>query len=35
MDSTPDLPAVSRPLSTPLVWSIARAAANEIGYGIL
>lgn len=34
-DSTPDLPAFSRPLSTPMVWSIAQAAAVEIGYGIL
>ena len=33
-DSFPSAPGFSRPLAYPLVWSIARAAAAEIGYGI-
>ena len=33
-DSLPALPAFSRPLAHPLVWSIAHAAATEIGYEI-
>jgi hypothetical protein len=34
-DSIPAMPSFSRPLAHPLVWSIARAAAAEIGYYIL
>jgi hypothetical protein len=34
-DSIPPLPSFSRPLTHPLVWSIAHAAATEIGYRIL
>jgi hypothetical protein len=34
-DSLPDLPAFSRPLSTPMVWSIVQAAPAEIGYRVL
>ena len=34
-DSIPTLPSFSRPLTHPLVWSIAQAAAAEIGYSIL
>lgn len=34
-DSTPALPAFSRSLATPLVWSIAHVAATKIGYAIL
>jgi hypothetical protein len=34
-DSIPTMPSFSRPLSHPLVWSIAQAAAAEIGYHIL
>ncbi|WP_375487515.1 RES family NAD+ phosphorylase [uncultured Mycobacterium sp.] len=34
-DSIPTLPSFSRPLTHPLVWSIAQAAAAEIGYHIL
>ena len=34
-DSMPTMPSFSRPLSHPLVWSIAQAAAGEIGYRIL
>lgn len=34
-DSIPTMPSFSRPLSHPLVWSIAQAAAAEIGYRIL
>lgn len=34
-DSLPTMPAFSRPLIQPLVWSIAHAAAAEIGYHIL
>ena len=34
-DSIPAMPAFSRPLTHPLVWSIAQAAAAEIGYRIL
>jgi RES domain len=34
-DSIPTLPSFSRPLTQPLVWSIAQAAAAEIGYRIL
>jgi hypothetical protein len=33
-DSIPQTPSFSRPLAHPLVWSIARAAAAEIGYRI-
>lgn len=33
-DSFPAMPAFSRPLGDPLVWSIAQAAAVEIGYRI-
>lgn len=33
--SIPTMPSFSRPLSHPLVWSIAQAAATEIGYHIL
>jgi RES domain len=33
-DSIPAMPAFSRPLAHPLVWSIAQAAAAEIGYHI-
>jgi hypothetical protein len=29
------MPSFSRPLTHPLVWSIAQAAAAEIGYHIL
>jgi hypothetical protein len=29
------MPSFSRPLTHPLVWSIAQAAAAEIGYSIL
>ncbi len=34
-NSMPAMPSFSRPLTHPLVWSIAQAAADEIGYGIL
>jgi RES domain-containing protein len=34
-DSLPTMPSFSRPLTHPLVWSIAQAAAAEIGYHIL
>lgn len=34
-DSIPVAPSFSRPLAHPLVWSIAQAAAVEIGYRIL
>ena len=34
-DSIPAMPAFSRPLAHPLVWSITHAAAAEIGYHIL
>jgi RES domain len=34
-DSIPTMPLFSRPLAQPLVWSIAQAAAAEIGYSIL
>ena len=34
-DSIPAMPSFSRPLTHPLVWSIAQAAADEIGYDIL
>jgi hypothetical protein len=34
-DSMPTMPSFSRPLTQPLVWSIAQAAATEIGYHIL
>jgi RES domain len=34
-DSIPTVPSFSRPLTHPLVWSIAQAAAAEIGYRIL
>lgn len=34
-DSIPETPSFSRPLTHPLVWSIAQAAAAEIGYRIL
>jgi hypothetical protein len=34
-DSFPPMPLFSRPLTHPLVWSIAQAAAAEIGYRIL
>ena len=34
-DSIPTMPSFSRPLTHPLVWSIAQAAADEIGYRIL
>lgn len=34
-DSIPAMPSFSRPLAHPLVWSIAQAAAAEIGYHIL
>lgn len=34
-DSLPEAPLFSRPLEDPLVWSIARAAATDIGYRIL
>jgi hypothetical protein len=34
-DSIPTMPSFSRPLTHPLVWSIAQAAAAEIGYRIL
>ena len=34
-DSIPTMPAFSRPLTHPLVWSIAQAAAAEIRYRIL
>ena len=34
-DSIPTMPSFSRPLAHPLVWSIAQAAAAEIGYRIL
>lgn len=34
-DSLPAMPAFSRPLTHPLVWSIAQAAAAEIGYHLL
>jgi hypothetical protein len=34
-DSIPAMPSFSRPLTHPLVWSIAQAAADEIGYRIL
>jgi RES domain len=34
-DSIPTMPSFSRPLTHPLVWSIAQAAAAEIGYHIL
>jgi len=34
-DSVPTMPSFSRPLTHPLVWSIAQAAAAEIGYHIL
>ena len=34
-DSIPAMPSFSRPLTHPLVWSIAQAAAAEIGYRIL
>jgi hypothetical protein len=34
-DSIPTMPSFSRPLTHPLVWSIAQAAATEIGYRIL
>jgi hypothetical protein len=34
-DSIPTMPSFSRPLAHPLVWSIAQAAATEIGYPIL
>lgn len=34
-DSIPTMPSFSRPLSHPLVWSIAQAAAGEIGYRIV
>ena len=34
-DSMPAMPSFSRPLTHPLVWSIAQAAAAEIGYRIL
>lgn len=35
VDSIPEMPGFSRPLAQPLVWSIAQAAATEIGYTIL
>jgi hypothetical protein len=31
----PTMPSFSRPLTHPIVWSIAQAAAAEIGYRIL
>lgn len=34
-DSIPSTPSFSRPLAQPLVWSIAQAAAAEIGYRII
>jgi hypothetical protein len=34
-DSIPTMPSFSRPLTHPLVWSIAQAVADEIGYHIL
>jgi hypothetical protein len=34
-DAIPTMPLFSRPLTHPLVWSIAQAAAAEIGYRIL
>jgi hypothetical protein len=34
-DSVPTMPSFSRPLTHPLVWSIAEAGAAEIGYRIL
>lgn len=34
-DSLPAMPAFSRPLTHPLVWSIAQAAAAQIGYHLL
>jgi RES domain len=34
-DSIPTMPSFSRPLTQPLVWSIAQAAAAEIGYHVL
>lgn len=34
-DSIPTMPSFSRPLAHPLVWSIAQAVAEEIGYRIL
>jgi hypothetical protein len=34
-DSIPAMPSFSRPLTHPLVWSIAQAGAAEIGYRIL
>lgn len=34
-DSIPQAPSFSRPLSHPLVWSIANAAAADIGYLII
>jgi hypothetical protein len=34
-DSIPTMPSFSRPLTHPLVWSIAQAAAAEIRYRVL
>ena len=34
-DSLPTAPSFSRPLTQPLVWSLAQAAAAEIGYQIV
>lgn len=34
VNSLPTMPGFSRPLTHPLVWSIAQEAANEIGYRI-
>ena len=35
VDSMPELPLFSRPLAAPLVWSMARISAREIGYQML
>jgi RES domain len=35
VDSIPTMPSFSRPLAHPVVWSIAQAAAADIGYPIL
>ncbi|HTY32706.1 RES family NAD+ phosphorylase [Mycobacterium sp.] len=34
-DSIPATPSFSRPLTQPMVWSLAQAAATGIGYGII
>jgi hypothetical protein len=33
--SFPGTPSFTRPLAHPLVWSIVRAAAVEVGYGLV